>query len=262
MLPFEHAVAATRGARDYQEDAAAFRPDGGEGVVLSSEGPAYDAGGFAVLADGMGGHAGGALASRTVCEEFLVAVAKHSGSSVDRLIAALKAANKAVAGKIEENPLLAGMGSTLIGAAFGPSGIEWVSVGDSPLFLFRRGEVALLNEDHSLAPELDRMVAEGKLTEIEARRDPRRHMLRSAVTGEDIDLLDVSQRPLALEAGDYVVLASDGVATLDQNEIARVIQGYAKDGAAAVAKAIIRAVEAVREPYQDNATVLVVRAVG
>jgi protein phosphatase len=106
------------------------------------------------------------------------------------------------------------------------------------------------------------MVAEGKLTEMEARRDPRRHMLRSAVTGEDIDLLDVSQRPLALEAGDYVVLASDGIATLDQTEIARVIQGYAKDGAAAVATAIIRAIEAVREPYQDNATVLVVRAVG
>lgn len=262
MPPFEHAIAATRGARDYQEDSAAFRPEGGTPVSLSSEGPVYDAGGFAVLADGMGGHTGGALASRTVCEEFLTAVGDHPGSSVDRLIAALKAANGALADKISKNPLLAGMGSTLIGTAFGPSGIEWVSVGDSPLFLFRRGEVALLNEDHSLAPELDRMVAEGKLTELEARRDPRRHMLRSAVTGEEIDLLDVSQRPLTLEAGDYVVLASDGIATLDQNEIARVIRGYADDGAAAVAKALIRAVEAVREPYQDNATVLVVRAIG
>ena len=48
------------------------------------------------------------------------------------------------------------MGSTLVGTAFGASGVEWVSVGDSPLFLFRRGEVAVLNEDHSLAPELDR----------------------------------------------------------------------------------------------------------
>jgi protein phosphatase len=261
MPPFEHAIAATRGARDYQEDSAAFRPEGGEAIPRRSEGPVYDAGGFAVLADGMGGHTGGALASRTVCEEFLSSVADHQGSAVDRLIAALKAANGALADKISQNPLLAGMGSTLVGTAFGPEGIEWVSVGDSPLFLFRRGEVALLNEDHSLAPELDRLVAEGKLTEQEARRDPRRHMLRSAVTGEDIDLLDVSQRPLALEAGDIVVLASDGIATLDQNEIARIIKGYAKDGAAGVAKALIRAVEAMREPYQDNATVLVVRAV-
>jgi len=261
MPPFEHAVAATRGARDYQEDTAAFWPDG-DAVALSSEGPSLDKGGIAVLADGMGGHTGGALASRMVCERFLAVAAEHSGSAVDRLIAALEAANAAIAHKIEENPLLAGMGSTLIGAAFGSSGIEWVSVGDSPLFLFRRGEVAVLNEDHSLAPELDRMVAEGKLTASEARRDPRRHMLRSAVTGEEIDLLDVSRQPLVLEAGDYIVLASDGLATLEPNEIARVIQGYAKDGAAAVAKALIRAVEALREPYQDNATVLVVRPVG
>jgi protein phosphatase len=153
------------------------------------------------------------------------------------------------------------MGSTLIGAAFTGDGIEWVSVGDSPLFLFRRGEVAVLNEDHSFAPELDRLVAEGRLTAEEARRHPRRHMLRSAVTGDEIDMIDISQSPLALEAGDYVVLASDGVATLETGEIARIIQAYASDGSEAVAKAIIRAVEAMREPYQDNATVLVVRPV-
>ncbi|MBA2125984.1 serine/threonine-protein phosphatase [Hyphomicrobium methylovorum] len=261
MPPFEHAIAATRGARDYQEDSAAFWPEGGQTVSLASEAAAHDLGGFAVLADGMGGHAGGALASRTACEKFLAAVGSGTaGSTTDRLISALRAANAAIAAKIKENPLLSGMGSTLIGTAFNRSGIEWVSVGDSPLFLFRRGEVAVLNEDHSLAPELDRLVAEGKLTANEARRDPRRHMLRSAVTGEDIDLLDVSRRPLTLEAGDYVVLASDGIATLDTAEIARIIQGYANDGAAAVAKALIRAVESIREPYQDNATVLVVRA--
>jgi protein phosphatase len=262
MPPYEHAVAATRGARDYQEDTAAFVSDGGEPIAFSSEGPGYDRSGLAVLADGMGGHAGGALASKTVCDYFLKSAVVAKGEVSERLIAGLGAANAAIANKIAENPLLAGMGSTLIGAAFGPGGIEWVSVGDSPLFLFRRGEVALLNEDHSLAPELDRMVAEGKLSAEEARHDPRRHMLRSAVTGEEIDLLDVSRQPLKLEAGDYVLLASDGIATLETSEIARVIQGYAKDGAPAVARAIIRSIEAIREPYQDNATVLVVRAVG
>jgi PPM family protein phosphatase len=262
MPPFEHAVAATRGARDYQEDTAAFLAENGENVVLSSEGPSHDLSGIAVLADGMGGHAGGALASRLACDHFLQSAADAKGDVSARLIAGLGAANAAIANKIAENPLLAGMGSTLIGAAFSPAGVEWVSVGDSPLFLFRRGEIALLNEDHSLAPELDRMVAEGKLTADEARHDPRRHMLRSAVTGEEIDLLDVSRQPLKLEPGDYVILASDGIATLDTSEIARLIQGYAKDGAAAVARAIIRSIEQIREPYQDNATVLVVRAVG
>jgi protein phosphatase len=262
MPPFEHAVAATRGARDYQEDSAAFLADGSEPPVLLNDGPGFDRAGFAVLADGMGGHTGGALASRTVCDNFLQHAANAKGDLSERLIAALGAANAAIATKISENPLLAGMGSTLIGAAFSPAGIEWVSVGDSPLFLVRRGEIALLNEDHSLAPELDRMVAQGKLTAEEARHDPRRHMLRSAVTGEEIDLLDVSRQPLKLEPEDFVILASDGIATLETGEIARLVQGYAKDGAAAVARAIVRSIESIREPYQDNATVLVVRAVG
>lgn len=265
MHPFEHAVAATRGARDYQEDTAAFWPLDHNGAgkpesITAAPIASENGGGFAVLADGMGGHAGGALASRMVCEEFLATVAENKDDAgAERLRSALDAANAALATKVAQNPLLSGMGSTLIGAAFGDNGVEWVSVGDSPLYLFRRGEVAVLNEDHSLAPELDRLVAAGQLTEDEARRDPRRHMLRSAVTGEDIDMIDVSRQPLALEAGDYVVLASDGIATLESGEIARIIQAYAKDGAKAVATALIRSIEAMREPHQDNATVLVVR---
>lgn len=258
MPLFEYGVAATRGARDYQEDAAAFWTSAAKPSENGAKLPPSD-NCVAVLADGMGGHAGGALASRMVCEAFIRAVARDAEKTAENLCGALEAANAAIAKKITEQPTLNGMGSTLIGAAFSPAGVEWVSVGDSPMFLFRRGEIAVLNEDHSLAPELDRLVSVGKLTEDEARRDPRRHMLRSAVTGDEIDLVDLSSHPVALEAHDYVILASDGIATLETPEIARIIQGYAKDGASAVATALIRSVEALREPHQDNATVLVVR---
>lgn len=261
MTSYEHAVAATQGSRDYQEDTAAFWPNGGDPFAKPAPGddPAWS-GSFAVLADGMGGHAGGALASRMVCERFIAVAAAIEASDLhERLHSALDAANAAIADKVSDNPMLSGMGSTLIGAAFSHEGIEWISVGDSPLYLYRRGEVAVLNEDHSLAPELERLVAAGRISPEEARRDPRRHMLRSAVTGDEIDMIDISQRPLPLEEGDYVVLASDGVETLDTTEIARIIQGYAADGPHAVARALIRAIEALREPYQDNATVVVVR---
>jgi PPM family protein phosphatase len=134
-----------------------------------------------------------------------------------------------------------------------------VSVGDSPLLLYRRGEIALLNEDHSLAPELDRMAAEGQMTPEAAKRDPRRHMLRSAVTGDELDLVDFSGKPLAIEPGDYVILASDGLQTLEPSEIERIIAAYASDGSQAVANALIRAVEAIRDPHQDNTTVVAVR---
>ena len=84
-------------------------------------------------------------------------------------------------------------------------------------------------------------------------------MLRSAVTGEDLELVDVSRHPLTLEAGDYVILASDGLHTLDQMEVQRIVAAYAKDGAEAVASALIRAVESIRDPHQDNTTVMAVR---
>jgi PPM family protein phosphatase len=260
MLTFDRAVRATQGARDYQEDAAVVWPGDNPwqpSVALCAEDGSF----LAILADGMGGHAGGALASRIVCDQFLKSYAENSGSVKEGLLGALEASNNAIADKVAENPLLSGMGSTLVAVMFGQNGINWVSVGDSPLWLWRRGELALLNEDHSLAPDLDALAAAGKITVSEAKRDPRRHMLRSAVTGEDIDLVDISRKPLVLEAGDYVVLASDGLQSLDNSEIERIIAAYGGDGATSVAGALIRAVDALREPHQDNATVIVVRPV-
>jgi serine/threonine protein phosphatase PrpC len=261
MLAFEHASRTTKGARNYQEDTALFWSgqdvDPASPDTSASNGTAV----VAVLADGMGGHAGGALASRMACESFIKAYAGQDGPNTERLIEGLSAANQAIADTVDANPMLAGMGSTLVGVTFGADGIEWVSVGDSPLLLYRRGEIALLNEDHSLAPELDRLAAAGAISEDEARRDPRRHMLRSAVTGDDIDLVDLSRRPLKVEPGDYIILASDGLQTLEAAEIERIIAAYADDGAVAVANALIRAVEALKDPHQDNATVVAVRLV-
>lgn len=259
MQAYDSASCATKGARDYQEDSSAFWPpkDGSSG---SPDVPtANHTRLVAVLADGMGGHTGGALASGMVCENFISAYSCLNGARPERLLKALRMANTAIADKVMANPVLSGMGSTIVAAVFANDGVEWVSVGDSPLLLFRRGELALLNEDHSLAPELDRMVAAGRMTAEEARHDPRRHMLRSAVTGEELDLVDVSRRPLTLEAGDYVILASDGLHTLEASEIQRIVAAYANDGAEAVASALIRAVEAIRDPHQDNTTVMAVR---
>lgn len=259
MHAFDHAACATKGARDYQEDSSGFWPPDDPNASPKEVPTANATRLVAVLADGMGGHTGGALASRMVCESFIEAYAGRNGARHKRLLDALREANEAIASKVMQNPILSGMGTTLVGAVFADTGVEWVSVGDSPLLLYRRGEIALLNEDHSLAPELDRLAAIGRMTAEEARADPRRHMLRSAVTGEDLDLVDVSRKPLTLEPGDYVILASDGLHTLETSEVARIVAAYANDGSEAVASALIRAVEAVRDPYQDNTTVIAVR---
>lgn len=261
MLQLDHAARATKGARNYQEDTAAVA------AAASPFLPTPDASGgwaepfVAVLADGMGGHVGGAMASGILCRSFLTSFRTTPATIPERLIAALHDANVAIATKIDENPMLDGMGTTMIGAAIDADGLQWVSVGDSPLFLFRRGEIAVLNEDHSLAPELDRMAELGHISHEAARNDPRRHMLRSAVTGEEIDLIDRPRKPLRLVPGDYVILASDGLQTLDVGEIERVVAAYAEDGATSVADALIRAIELAREPHQDNCTVVAIRVV-
>jgi PPM family protein phosphatase len=251
-VAFEHAARASRGARSYQEDTAEVRAgEVGSAVALA-----------AVLADGMGGHAGGALASGLACKFFLHGFTSSSGDIPARLQEALELANDAITKEVAENPALSGMGCTLVGAAFGASGLEWVSVGDSPLFLVREGEIVLLNEDHSLAPEIDKLAAAGRMSWEAAKADPRRHFLRSALTGSEIDLVDRSRRPLALQAGDVVILASDGIQTLPQADILRVVEERAAEGPDAVAERLLAAVEAAGETYQDNTTVVVVRVRG
>ena len=254
-MAFEYASRASQGARSYQEDAAIVRAGG------AGQGPHPQAL-TAVLADGMGGHAGGALASSTACKVFLDAYMASTGDVSARLDDALKRANAAIGECVEENPALDGMGCTLIGTVFGPAGVEWVSVGDSPLFLLRHGEIVLLNEDHSLAPEIDKLAAAGRMTWEDAKADPRRHFLRSALTGADMDLIDRSHRPLALEPGDVVILSSDGIHTLSEPDILRVVNETVARGPEAVADALLAAVEAGGDIYQDNTTVVVVRVNG
>jgi protein phosphatase len=207
----------------------------------------------------MGGHAGGALASQTACRTFLAAYDTASGHISARLDESLKSANLAIAECVAENPALSGMGCTLVGTSFGARGLEWISVGDSPLFLVRSGEIVLLNEDHSLAPEIDKLAAAGRISWETARNDPRRHYLRSAITGTEIELVDRSRRPLPLEQGDVVVMASDGIQTLASPNVLSVVEAHAAAGSPAVAEALISAVDAVGDVYQDNTTVVVVR---
>jgi PPM family protein phosphatase len=263
---YDAALRATQGARAYQEDTADIwpRPAGVEGWPVPGR-PLLPPGHLvAVLADGMGGHAGGSLASRLACDAFLdvyVREAMAANKVSTGLLLGLDHANGAIAAKVVEKPALAGMGTTLVGTVFGPHGLEWISVGDSPLYLFRRGELALLNEDHSLAPALDQLAAQGKITVEQARNDARRHMLRSAVSGDELDLIDLSHKPLPLENGDYVIAASDGIHTLDHSEITRIVQAWSPDGPAAIASALIRRIDDLQEQHQDNTTLVVVRPV-
>jgi serine/threonine protein phosphatase PrpC len=259
MLTFRHASRATQGGRQYQEDSEVVWPGTGPLLPAGPASPPADVAVVAVLADGMGGHAAGDVASKTICSVFLQAFLIDGNPTAQRLETALHAANEAVRDKARANPALGGMGATCVGLAVGQPGALWISVGDSPLWCFRGGELDRLNEDHSLAPLLDQMVASGQMSAEEAADDPRRHYLRSAVTGDDLELIDFPGEPLRLEADDIIVLASDGILTLVDEEIRDLVAARRDLPPGVIADAIIEAVMAAGDPHQDNTTVVVVK---
>ncbi len=217
-----------QGARPYQEDSWALRslPDGGL---------------LAVVADGMGGHAGGAVASKIVVSVFLKMF--EGGSS---LRDALLAANAAVKTGTESKPELAGMGSTLLAVRLKGDDVSWVSVGDSPFYILMAGRIERLNADHSLAPQIDALVARGEITAEDAAAHPGRHTLREAVMGEPLNLIDEGYRRLGRDA--TLLLCSDGVESIPHERLA----ASARLSVAGVINSVISA----RRPHQDNVTII------
>ena len=210
-----------------------------------------------LVADGMGGHAGGATASRTVIEAFAEAFRDTRGAISKRLEDSLWRANRAVANAVRESPSLRGMGATLVAAHIASGGfLRWLSVGDSPMWHLSNGKLMRLNRDHSMTPLLRQLVELGYMTPDEAAMDGRHHRLRSVVMGADIPLIDLQDDAVELEPGDVLIVASDGIETLGENEMTAIATANATSSTDIVTE-LLGAVRARRMPRQDNATVVV-----
>lgn len=236
------------GKRDEQQDTFAIHD---EGQTKGLDTPHL----LLVVADGMGGHVGGATASSLAVKAFVATYQQTDGPVMARLDAGLDMANRAIADGVEESPALSGMGCTLVGVVVTEAGVDWISVGDSPLWLLKSDGLHRLNADHSLKTDLDRMVERGILTAEEAATDNRRHMLRSAVMGNTLELVDRSPSPVPV-AGGRLILATDGLETLSLDEIGAIAADATHDTPDACVSALLSAVSAKAEPRQDNVTVI------
>ena len=253
---FDHLLAGGQiaGTRPYQEDdfrITAFPVRDPDGCDL-----------LMVLADGMGGHRGGAEASRLAVSTVVEKFRQGGGGIAARLRTSLDAANAAV-GRDAADPRYAGMGCTLVACVVTDDEMaHWISVGDSPLWHLRVGRdgdadrMDRLNADHSMRPVLEDMALLGRITPEEVETGAA-NQLRSAVTGEDLTLIDAGSAPVQLRAGDRILLASDGLETLSKEEILR-LSGAGRTSAAIVSD-LLDAVEATGKSSQDNATVVVYR---
>ncbi len=217
-----------QGARPYQEDSWRLVTLG-DGSLL------------AVVADGMGGHAGGAVASKLAVDAFIHAVEQGGG-----LEDGLRDANQAVGRGALARHELTGMGATLVAAQLRGDEVRWISVGDSPFYLIEAGKLVRLNADHSMAPQIDALVARGMLSAEDAEHHPGRHTLREAVMGEPLTLIDRGSRRLGPDA--RLLVCSDGVHSLGSEQLAA--------QASLPVDRIIEAVLATAKAHQDNITVV------
>lgn len=251
---FDTATAQAIGQRHCQEDA----------VIASF--PLGCPSGFAVLADGMGGHAAGDVAASIVLtgmvSEILCATAGAGLLENDvpaALRAAALAADEGLRVRVRAEPALRGMGATLIAALVVDDGLWWISIGDSPLFLFRDGRLRQLNADHSLAPRIDLMLARGMIDADTARNHPDRNVLTSALFGGEIALIDCPSKALLLAPSDIVIAASDGLQFLTDARIGAILAGLPDAPAADLAAAFLAELACLDDPEQDNASVAVIR---
>ena len=247
------AARAIIGKRANQEDSFAIWPSGSETSTRRGRGL------LAVVADGMGGHAGGEIAGDLACRAFVSHFSQSNAAPGERFGPSLEAANSVIAARGADDPRLDGMGCTLIGAWVDQAGLRWVSVGDSLLLLFRTPDVLRLNSDHSLGAFLDEQVRRGKISKAEAEKNLHRNALRSAVTGKAIELKDLQTKPYPLSDGDWLIIASDGIATLTGDEIGDVVYRNREASPETVADALIAAVLAKDTHDQDNATVIAIK---
>jgi serine/threonine protein phosphatase PrpC len=161
-------------------------------------------------------------------------------------------ANETLRQHTRTHPETEGMGATLVVPALVENRLWWISIGDSPLFLFRAGKLSQLNEDHSMAPQIDFMVKSGLMDPEVAANHPDRNCLISVLMGTRIPKIDCPNRPFELQAGDIVLCASDGVQFLTNAQIEKVLNRYRKARSTEIAERLLEELVRLDDPDQDN----------
>ncbi|MGN6184016.1 MAG: Stp1/IreP family PP2C-type Ser/Thr phosphatase [Thermoanaerobaculia bacterium] len=219
-----------------------------------------------LVADGMGGHAAGEIASRIAVDsisEFILhtkeddgtwphAYDEHFRRSTNRLMAALRMANTRVLEAMRKDARLRGMGTTVVACMADADTMSVAHVGDSRAYLIREGQLSRITNDHSWVFE---QVQAGMLTEAEAEKHPLRNVITRALGGAlqvTPDASEIEARP-----GDVFLLCSDGLTGMvPESEIQRIVTSANGD----LEKACQLLIDAANERGGlDNVTAVLVR---
>ena len=176
----------------------------------NNEDAAYAGARLLAVADGLGGHAGGEVASAAVIDALKPLDADlPAGELLNALEHAVHQANESLQQIAESDPSLRGLGSTLTAMLWSGSQLALVHIGDSRAYLLRGGELFQITHDHTLVQS---MVDEGRITADEATSHPQRSLLMRALAGASDACADI--RLHDARPGDRYLLCSDGLYTV------------------------------------------------
>jgi protein phosphatase len=232
-LAFDAAVLSIRGPRPENQDAATA-----DRLLVA-------------VADGVAGHAGGALAANRAVET----VAAATAAGID-LPAAVGAANRRLADALAADPRLAGMAATLTAVALDGTDLVVAHLGDSRAYLLRGGVLRQLTRDQTVVQAL---LDEGLIDAEQGRTHPLRSVVLGALHGKEGDLADLAVDRFAARAGDRLLLCSDGLSgVVGPDDLARVL--LAERLPADAATRLVRA--ALAAGTHDNVTAVVADVAG
>ncbi|WNG92948.1 PP2C family serine/threonine-protein phosphatase [Mycobacterium sp. ITM-2016-00318] len=217
-------------------------------VRANNEDSVYAGARLLALADGMGGHAAGEVASQLV-----IAALAHldddepGGDLLSKLDSAVRDGNSAIAAHVEADPDLEGMGTTLTAILFDGNRLGLVHIGDSRGYLMRDGELSQITKDDTFVQTL---VDEGRITAEEAHSHPQRSLIMRALTGHEVEPTLIMREA---RAGDRYLLCSDGLSDPVSHETIQEAMQIPD-----VAESADRLIElALRGGGPDNVTVVV-----
>jgi serine/threonine protein phosphatase PrpC len=186
--------AQTKGKRTAQEDSFA--------TVTNQEGA------LVVLADGMGGYSDGKLASETVVKTFVEEFKKEAPRGIPQF---LQTTAKLCNNKILKMGRANKTGSTLAAVIVTGRQLDWVSVGDSAIMIYRHGELSDLNKKHNFQSLLEEQYHSGKITKAEFVNNPKKKRLTSYLGNDGFREIAFNEKSIKLYSGDKIILCSDGV---------------------------------------------------
>lgn len=231
----------------------AARSDVGLGSKKRNEDSAYASSTMLVLADGMGGHAAGDVASSTVVSELVQLDGDDIGAddALDQLADGIAEANEKLRSEMDADPSREGMGTTLIVLLKTGRQLAMANIGDSRAYQLRDGKFAQITKDHSFVQTL---LDSGRITPEEAVHHPQRSLVTRVLTGREGDVPDLSLREA--HVGDRYLLCSDGLSDyVGARTIEEIFVAGATKSVDEVADSLIEI--ALKASTLDNVTVVV-----